>query len=33
VRARKDGRQVFYILDDDHVAALFQHGLDHVRHG
>ena len=33
VRARKDGRQVFYNLDDDHVAALFQQGLDHVHHG
>ncbi len=33
VRARKDGRQVFYALDDDHVAALFRQGLEHVRHG
>jgi len=33
VRARKDGRQVFYCLDDDHVAALFKQGLDHVQHG
>jgi DNA-binding transcriptional ArsR family regulator len=33
VRARKLGRQVFYCLDDDHVAALFRQGLDHVRHG
>jgi DNA-binding transcriptional ArsR family regulator len=33
VRARKAGRQVFYCLDDDHVAALFRQGLDHVRHG
>jgi DNA-binding transcriptional ArsR family regulator len=33
VRARKVGRQVFYCLDDDHVAALFRQGLDHVRHG
>lgn len=33
VRARKDGRQVFYCLDDDHVAALFKQGLDHVLHG
>jgi DNA-binding transcriptional ArsR family regulator len=23
VRARRDGRQVFYCLDDDHVVALF----------
>jgi DNA-binding transcriptional ArsR family regulator len=33
VRARKEGRQVFYCLDDDHVAALFKQGLDHVQHG
>jgi DNA-binding transcriptional ArsR family regulator len=33
VRTRKAGRQVFYSLDDDHVARLFQLGLDHVRHG
>ena len=32
VEARKEGRQVFYRLDD-HVANLFQHGLDHVQHG
>ncbi len=33
VRARKEGRQVFYCLDDDHVARLFHMGLDHVEHG
>lgn len=33
VRARKSGRQVFYALDDDHVARLFSLGLDHVQHG
>ena len=33
VRARKAGRQVFYTLDDDHVAHLFRIGLDHVQHG
>ena len=33
VRARKDGRQVFYSLDDDHVSKLFSMGLDHVEHG
>ena len=33
VRARKDGRQVFYCLDDDHVADLYRRGLDHVQHG
>ncbi len=33
VRARKDGRQVYYTLDDDHVAKLYRMGLDHVEHG
>ena len=33
VRARKDGRKVFYSLDDDHVSKLFSMGLDHVEHG
>ena len=33
VRSRKDGRQVFYTLDDDHVAKLYRMGLDHVEHG
>jgi ArsR family transcriptional regulator len=33
VRWRREGRQVFYALDDDHVADLFQRGLDHVAHG
>ena len=33
VRARKDGREVFYALDDDHVTKLFQLGLEHVQHG
>jgi DNA-binding transcriptional ArsR family regulator len=33
VRARKDGRQVFYSLDDDHIAELIQSGMDHVIHG
>ncbi len=33
VRARKNGRQVFYSLDDNHVSKLFSMGLDHVEHG
>ncbi|HQU35935.1 MAG TPA: metalloregulator ArsR/SmtB family transcription factor [Anaerolineales bacterium] len=32
-RARKDGRQVFYRLDDDHVEKLYRMGLEHVGHG
>lgn len=33
VRSRKNGRQVFYSLDDDHVAKLYRMGLDHIEHG
>jgi DNA-binding transcriptional ArsR family regulator len=33
VRARKAGRQVFYSLDDEHIADLFRRSLDHVLHG
>jgi DNA-binding transcriptional ArsR family regulator len=33
VRARKVGREVFYALDDDHIADLFARGYDHVQHG
>jgi DNA-binding transcriptional ArsR family regulator len=33
VRGRKDGRQVFYALEDEHIADLYQRGLDHVLHG
>jgi DNA-binding transcriptional ArsR family regulator len=30
VRARKEGKNVFYTLDDDHVRTLFTQGLEHV---
>ena len=33
VRAHKQGRQVFYSLDDQHVEDLFLRGIDHVLHG
>lgn len=33
VRTRKEGRRVFYMLDDEHIAELFRCGLDHVQHG
>lgn len=32
VRFRKEGRHVYYMLDDDHIRSLFTCGLDHVRH-
>lgn len=32
VRTRKEGRLVYYALDDEHIRELFQRGLEHVRH-
>jgi DNA-binding transcriptional ArsR family regulator len=32
VKTRKEGRQVFYCLDDEHVADLFRQGLNHMEH-
>jgi ArsR family transcriptional regulator len=32
VRSRRDGRLVYYALDDDHVAALYGQALVHVAH-
>ncbi|GIV64489.1 MAG: hypothetical protein KatS3mg045_1828 [Bellilinea sp.] len=32
VRYRKEGRVVYYSLDDEHVEHLFRMGLDHIRH-
>lgn len=33
VRPRKEGRQVIYCLDDEHIDELLRSGLDHVLHG
>jgi ArsR family transcriptional regulator len=33
VRSRRDGRLVYYALDDDHVRTLYRQALDHVEHG
>ena len=32
VRARRDGKQVYYALDDEHVTRLFQLSLEHIGH-
>jgi DNA-binding transcriptional ArsR family regulator len=32
VRSRRDGRRVYYILDDPHVRDLFQQALEHAQH-
>lgn len=33
VKARKEGRHVYYCLDDDHVRDLLHLGIEHVLHG
>jgi ArsR family transcriptional regulator, lead/cadmium/zinc/bismuth-responsive transcriptional repressor len=30
VRPRRDGRMIFYTLDDQHIVRLFEQGLEHV---
>jgi ArsR family transcriptional regulator len=30
VRSRRDGKLVYYSLNDDHVRSLFQQGLEHA---
>jgi len=32
VRARKEGRQVFYLLDDQHIHDLLDRAVAHLRH-
>ena len=32
VRTRRDGKNIFYALDDDHVDAIISTGLEHIRH-
>lgn len=31
VRSRREGKSIFYSLDDDHVAGIFNLGLEHVK--
>lgn len=33
VKNRRDGREVFYSLDDDHVRVLLELSREHVHHG
>jgi len=32
VKYRREGKNVYYSLDDDHVVSLFAYALEHVRH-
>ncbi len=33
VKFRKQGKHVYYSLDDHHIENLMQEGLDHIQHG
>ena len=33
VKFRREGKEAWYSLDDDHVVKLMRQGLDHVAHG
>ncbi len=33
VRAQRDGKEVYYSVDDPHLIALFQQGVKHIRDG
>lgn len=32
VKYRKEGKEAWYSLDDEHIVALFSQGLEHVKH-
>ena len=32
VKSRRDGKEVYYTLDDDHVKGLFELGIEHIEH-
>lgn len=32
VKCKKIGKEVFYMLDDDHVKQLFEVGIEHIEH-
>ncbi len=33
VEFRREGKEVYYRIDDEHIIALFQQGVNHVRNG
>jgi DNA-binding transcriptional ArsR family regulator len=33
IEARRDGKEVYYRIQDEHIIALFQQGVQHVHHG
>jgi DNA-binding transcriptional ArsR family regulator len=33
VQSRRDGKEVYYRIEDEHIIALFQQGINHVQNG
>ncbi len=33
VAARRDGKEVYYRVEDEHIKSLFQQGVNHIRYG
>lgn len=33
VQGRREGKEVYYRVDDEHIIALFQQGVKHVQYG
>ena len=33
VQSRRDGKEVYYRVEDEHIIALFQQGVNHVQNG
>ena len=33
VQARREGKEVYYRVEDEHIIALFQQGVKHVQYG
>lgn len=33
VQSRRDGKEVYYRITDEHIIALFQQGVNHVQNG
>ena len=32
VKCRRDGKEVYYMLDDEHVKQVFEVGIEHIEH-
>ena len=33
VTARREGKEVYYRIEDEHIVALFQQGVKHIKYG